>query len=168
MGFLCFLPTCLGLRRWHISKESARDMGLIPGLGRSPGVGNGNLFQYSCLKISMVRGAWQATVHKVAISQIQLSMHIPTSTFLHMTRMQGPDHFLPGSFLRVMFTVSRREERNKLSLQDKEYICLLLPTEWCRFPKISVPQLWSLNPPSAQHSSEPSYYPRGTWWGKRN
>ena len=168
MGFLCFLPTFLGRRRWHISKEPARDVGLIPGLGRSPGVGNGNLFQYSCLKISTVRGAWQATVHKVAISQTQLSTHVLTSTFLHTTRTQGPDQFLPGSFLRVMFTVSRCEEQNQLSLQNKEYVCLLLPTEWCRFPKLSVPQLWSLSPPSAQHSSEPSCQTRGTWWGKRN
>ena len=37
--------------------------GLMPGLGRSPGEGNGNLLQYSCLGNSMDRGAWQATVH---------------------------------------------------------------------------------------------------------
>ena len=42
------------------------DSGLIPGSGRSPGGGNGNLLQYSCLKNSMDRGAWQATVHGVA------------------------------------------------------------------------------------------------------
>ena len=42
-----------------------RDMGLIPGWGRSPGVGNGNPLQYSCLENSMDRGAWQATVHRV-------------------------------------------------------------------------------------------------------
>ena len=46
----------------------ARDMGLIPGLGRSPRRGNGNLFQYSCLENSMNRGAWWATVHGVAKS----------------------------------------------------------------------------------------------------
>ena len=40
-----------------------RDMGLIPGLERSPGEGNGNLLQYSCLKNPMDRGAWRATVH---------------------------------------------------------------------------------------------------------
>ena len=43
-------------------KESAcnaGDLGLIPGLGRSPGEGNGNPFQYSCLKNSMDRGAWR-------------------------------------------------------------------------------------------------------------
>ena len=38
-------------------------MGLILGLGRSPGIGNGNPIQYSCLENSMDSGAWQATVH---------------------------------------------------------------------------------------------------------
>ena len=41
----------------------SRDKGLIPGLGRSPGVGNDTPFQYSCLENSMGRGAWGATVH---------------------------------------------------------------------------------------------------------
>ena len=45
-----------------------RDIGWIPGLGRSPGGGNGNSLQYFCLKNSVVRGAWQATVHGVAKS----------------------------------------------------------------------------------------------------
>ena len=40
--------------------------GSIPGLGRSPGEGNGNLLQYSCLGNPMNRGAWWATVHGVA------------------------------------------------------------------------------------------------------
>ena len=47
------------------SKESAcntGDPGLIPGPGRSPGKGNGNSLQYSCLENSMDRGAWRATV----------------------------------------------------------------------------------------------------------
>ena len=44
---------------------NARDMGLIPGLERSPGEGNGNPLQYSCLENSMDRGAWQALVHGV-------------------------------------------------------------------------------------------------------
>ena len=41
----------------------AREVGSIPGSGRSPGVGNGNLLQYSCLENSMDREAWWATVH---------------------------------------------------------------------------------------------------------
>ena len=44
------------------------DQGLIPGLGRSPGEGNGNALQYPCLKNSMDGGAWWATVHGVAKS----------------------------------------------------------------------------------------------------
>ena len=48
------------------------DVGSIPGLGRSPGGGNGNPHQFSCLKNFMDRGAWRATVHRVTKSQIQL------------------------------------------------------------------------------------------------
>ena len=47
-----------------------RDLGLIPGLGRSLGGGHGNSLQYSCLENSMDRGAWQAIVLRVAKSQI--------------------------------------------------------------------------------------------------
>ena len=49
------------------------DMGLIPGSGRSPGGGSGNPFQCSRQESSMVRGAWQATVHRVIQSQTGLS-----------------------------------------------------------------------------------------------
>ena len=49
--------------------------GLIPGLGRSPGGGNGNPLQYPRLKNPMNKGAWWATVHRVAKSQTRLSMH---------------------------------------------------------------------------------------------
>jgi len=45
---------------------SAGDPSSIPGLGRSPGGGNGNPLQYSCLRNPMDRGAWWATVHGVA------------------------------------------------------------------------------------------------------
>ena len=54
------------------SKESASNIGgsgLILGLGRSLGEGNGNPLQYSCLENSMDRGAWWATVHGVSKSQ---------------------------------------------------------------------------------------------------
>ena len=42
-------------------------VGLVPGFGRSPGEGNGNPVQYSCLGNPMDRGAWWATVHEVTI-----------------------------------------------------------------------------------------------------
>ena len=56
------------------SARDARDTSLIPGSGRSPGVGNGNPFQYSCLENSLDIGAWWATVHEVAKSRTRLSM----------------------------------------------------------------------------------------------
>ena len=49
---------------------NVRNTGLIPGSGRSPGVGNGNPLQYSCLENSMDRGAQWATVHGVTKSRI--------------------------------------------------------------------------------------------------
>ena len=49
------------------------DLGSIPGSGRSPGEGNGNPLQYSCLENPVDRGAWWATVHRVAKSRTQLS-----------------------------------------------------------------------------------------------
>ena len=50
-----------------------RGVGLIPGLGRSPAEGHGNLLQYSCLENPVDRGAWRATVHVVTKRWTQLS-----------------------------------------------------------------------------------------------
>ena len=54
------------------SAGDIRDAGLIPESGRSPAGGHGNPLQYSCLENSMDRGAWRATVHRVAKSRTQL------------------------------------------------------------------------------------------------
>ena len=56
------------------------DAGLIPGLGRSPGGGHGNPFQYSCWKNPMDRGGWRATVHRVTKSWTQLKL-LSTHTY---------------------------------------------------------------------------------------
>ena len=58
-------------------------MGSIPGSGRSPGGGNGKLLQYSCQENLKDRGAWWATVHRVAKSGTQLSMYVCTLIYLH-------------------------------------------------------------------------------------
>ena len=52
-----------------VNVGDSRDMGSIPGSGRSLGEGNGNPLQYSCLENPIDRGAWWATVHGVAKSQ---------------------------------------------------------------------------------------------------
>ena len=71
------------------SKESAcsaRDLGSIPGSGRSPKEGNGNSLQYSCLENPMNGWAWQAIVHGVAKSQTRLrtSLSFPSLTVYDM------------------------------------------------------------------------------------
>ena len=78
-SILCFYAfdyvIYMGLPQWLSGKESAcnagaaGDMALIPGLGKSPGGGLGNLLQYSCLENPMDRGAWRATVHRIAKNQ---------------------------------------------------------------------------------------------------
>ena len=65
-----------GLPRWLSGKESAcqaGDMGSVPGSRKTPGGGNGNPLQYSCLENPMDRGVWRATVHGAAKSRTRLS-----------------------------------------------------------------------------------------------
>ena len=82
-------------------KESAcnvGDVGSIPESERSPGKGNGYPLQYSCLENSKDRGAWWATVHGVAESQIRLSdfhFHIYTYTFANTHACYSLVDFLP-------------------------------------------------------------------------
>ena len=62
----------LGVKNLPASAGDRRDVGLIPGRGRSPGGGNGNPLQYPSLENPMDRGAWRAIVHGVAKSRIRL------------------------------------------------------------------------------------------------
>ena len=74
VGFtLIFLLGFPGGSEVKASACIAGDLGSIPGLGRSPGEGNGNPLQYSCLENPMDGGAWWATVHRVAKSWTRLS-----------------------------------------------------------------------------------------------
>ena len=78
------------------SKEfacSVRDLALIPGLGRSPGEGNGNPLQYSCLENSTDTGAWWATVHGLTKNRTRLSDTLSVFT------LPIPDLFSPEPFL---------------------------------------------------------------------
>ena len=66
-------PGGLVVKNLPANAGDERDLGSIPGLGRSPGGGNDNPLQYSCLENLIDRDAWRATVHGVAKSQTQLS-----------------------------------------------------------------------------------------------
>ena len=67
---MCFFP---GSSDSKASACNAGDPGSIPGSGLSPGEGNGNPLQYSCLEKPMDRGAWWATIHGAAKSKTRLS-----------------------------------------------------------------------------------------------
>ena len=75
MAMVDTTQTCLVALVVKNLPASAGDAGSIPGSGRSPGGGNGNPLQYSCLENSVDRGDWQASVHGVAKSWPQLSTH---------------------------------------------------------------------------------------------
>ena len=63
----------LVVKNLTVGARDIRDVGSIPGSGRSPGVGNGNPLQYFCWDKPMDRGAWPGTVHRVTKSWKQLS-----------------------------------------------------------------------------------------------
>ena len=64
-----------------------RDMGLVSGSGRSTGGRNDSPFQNACLKNSMERGVWQATIHGVEESQTQLSTHAHVSSYISCNKL---------------------------------------------------------------------------------
>ena len=73
LGEMELSQVALVLKNLPANAGDVRDTGLIPGWGRSPGEGNGNPLQYSCLENSLDRGAWWATVHGATQSLTRLS-----------------------------------------------------------------------------------------------
>ena len=86
--------------QWHSGTKppanagDAQDVGLIPELGRSPGVGIGNPLQYSCLENSMDEGTWWVTVY--GVTKIRLSERAHTHTFLCL-----------ANYLSLLFSLER-------------------------------------------------------------
>ena len=87
-----------------------KDMGLIPGSGRSPGGARGNPLQYSCLENPMDRGAWQAVVHRVTKSWILLKQlstqrcvctHTHTRVYIYIKWTHMHTHYI--SFIHSSF-----------------------------------------------------------------
>ena len=75
IGFAKAFQVALKVKK-PLTYADVRDMGLISGLGRSPGGGHGNPLHYSCQENPMDRGTWQTTDHGVTESQTQLSMRV--------------------------------------------------------------------------------------------
>ena len=102
----------LGVLDGSVGQESACNMGvtgdtsLIPGLGRSPGGGNGNPLQYSCLKNPMDRGAWWATVQRVSKNWTRLSNSPPKTDLIKQDQVTGlPFLSSPGHLSVVAFSL---------------------------------------------------------------
>ena len=111
----------------------AGDMGSIPGSGRSPGVGNGNPLQYSCLRNPIDRGASWATVHRVAKSRTQLSKrttatlaaYCPSEALASLVKylFSFPLFFPPSLFLFLsIFSISRM----KFLFKELISLCILV------------------------------------------
>ena len=91
---------------------NAGHLGLIPGLGKFPGEGNGNQLQYSCLGNSMDRGTWWATVHGVATSRTQLS------DFTFTFKERAMKIFIYKYFADKKAKYNLKDKRNKLLLVE--------------------------------------------------
>ena len=85
----------------------ARNADLIPGSGRSPGKGNGNPLQCSCLGNSTARGTWQATVHGMAKSLTRASTHTQGLNPGHGMKAPSPNHCTTTEFPKLIFNNSK-------------------------------------------------------------
>ena len=104
-----------------VSASNAGDLGSIPGSGRSPGEGNGNPLQYSCLENPMDRKAWQAKVHGVAKSQTQLSNFTFRQSFYYQR-----DFFSSLPEMKVLNIKEKQEFGEACFNIYKFIICFLL------------------------------------------
>ena len=114
MGKMVRFMLCMGFPGGSEVTESAcsaGDLGSIPVLGTSPGEGNGNPLQYSCLENPMDGGPWWATVHGVTKSQTQLSDF--TFTFFHFRVIYALPQF---EKIKPINTKKKRKENSCRSL----------------------------------------------------
>ena len=89
---IAFSRVALVVKNPPVNAGDITDAGLILGSGRSPGGGNGNPLQYSCLENPMDRGTWRATVHGFAKSQTQLSDLVHTAQYQVMLSIFSCSH----------------------------------------------------------------------------
>ena len=110
----CGFPSGVVVKNPPANAEEVRDVGWIPGSGRSPRGEHGYPLQYSCLENPMYRGVWQATVHRVTKSQTRLkrlSRHTPTfPANLAAQRVEGCGHQDTKNILQPLLHLSNPRE----------------------------------------------------------
>ena len=94
----------LAVKSLPANAGDVRNAGLIPGLGRSPGEGNGNSLQYSCLEHSMDRGAWQAAVCMVTKSWKGL-IYLACTRAGYYLKFQSTFNFLKYFHIYSMYAI---------------------------------------------------------------
>ena len=151
-------------------KESACNVGdpvLILGSGRSPGGGNGNPPQYSCLENSLDRGTWWATVHEVSQSLTQLNgWHTQTHHFSHQISLTAGKKD-PHIFLKE---TSLNSSKGKPRITAKVTISFLTSSFSFSSVAQSCPTLWPHEPQHARPpcpSPTPRVHPNPcpwSWW----
>ena len=124
---------------------NAGDAGLIPGSGTSPGGGNGNPLQYSCMDNPMDRGFWWAKVHWVAKNQTWLaSMHTPVSLYLFCPPPTNllSTLFLESYFLNINLTITLFRTCLWLHITLKTEVPKFHKSQWLCIAVISLSALW--------------------------
>ena len=121
-------------------KESARnsgDLGSVSGSGRSPGEGNGNPLQYSCLENSMDRGAWRAPWgHKELDTSERLTLSFSFTFMVHL-------HSTHTQYSRVVLESYRLEFESQIYAFVQVTINLCLLSLICKRKKIRPPNLFT-------------------------
>ena len=98
------------------------DPGSIPGLGRSPGEGNGNSLRSSCLENSMARGAWWNTVHGFAKSQTRLSTNTVTTNAVYGNSLSKGGKAVSPAKENRQYSQHTKVCRSIMSCQNYTYI----------------------------------------------
>ena len=99
---------------------------MIPGWGRSPKEGSGNLLQYSCLGNPMDRGAWWATVHRVVKSQRPLSAYMRAHTHTHTHHSLSVVCLFTYHFIIILFVCHKYVISTRLTKEREEQELSLL------------------------------------------
>ena len=129
---LCLFQHCTELPWWLSNKEStcnaedSGDLGLIPGLGRSPGEENGNPLHYSCLWNSMDRGAWQFAVYRFTESYTAEHTHTLPNRGIWYWLMPGQDSVVRAHERRSPKSTEATGDRGAERQRQEEVLRLLL------------------------------------------
>ena len=112
LGIFWASQVALVVKNLPANAGDIRDTGLVPGSGRSPGEGHGNPFQYSSLENPMDRGAWWATVHRVAQSRTQLKINLARAfSGPHFVQLFDLCHLYPNHSLIIAVGIISNSER---------------------------------------------------------